>query len=186
VLGALLPAGLLLVAGFPALVSAAVPASGLAREYDLKAAFLFNFARYVEWPPESFRGDHAPIMIGILGEDPFGKSLDEIVANESVHDRRLVVRRFASVEQVVPCQILFVSASHAGRLEQVAAKLGKRGILTVGDTGGFASHAGMIGFEMVRNRLRLRVNLAASRAAGLTISSQLLRQATIVGGEAAK
>lgn len=162
------------------------PSAGATREYDLKAAFLFNFAHYVEWPKDAFLTEAAPVTIGILGEDPFRKSLDEIVANEMVGGRKLVVRRFASIEQLEPCQILFVSASHAKHLDQVLAKLGKKSVLTVGDAEGFTAHSGMIGFEMVKNRLKLRINLPVARAAGLTISSQLLRQATIVGLEAGK
>jgi hypothetical protein len=166
--------------------AAAARAPTLTREYDLKAAFLFNFARFVEWPADAFATDATPITIGILGDDPFGRSLDEIVANEAVGSRKLIVRRYASVEDVEACHILFVSASQAGRLEQIVARLGKRSILTVGDTAGFASRAGMIGFEMARSRLKLRINLSAARAARLTISSQLLRQATIVESGAAR
>jgi hypothetical protein len=186
-LRAIVLAGALCCSSLPGVALAAkeVP-SGVTREYDLKAAFLFNFARYVEWPKEAFLSETAPVMIGILGEDPFRRSLDDIVANESVGGRKLVVRRFASIEQLEPCQILFVSASHAKRLDQVLAKLGKKSVLTVGDSEGFTEHAGMIGFEMARNRLKLRINLPVARAAGLTISSQLLRQATIVGSEAGK
>jgi hypothetical protein len=162
------------------------PPAGVTQEYDLKAAFLFNFAHYVEWPRDAFLSETAPVTIGILGEDPFHRSLDEIVANEMVGGRKLIVRRFASIEQIEPCQILFVSASHTKRLDQVVAKLGKQSVLTVGDTEGFTARSGMIGFEMVKNRLKLRINLPAARAAGLTISSQLLRQATIVGSESAR
>jgi hypothetical protein len=151
------------------------------QEYDLKAAFLFNFARFVEWPPDAFATAATPLTIGILGDDPFGESLDDIVADESVHNRKLTVRRYASLETLGPCQILFVCPSEAGHWEQIAARLDRHSVLTVGEGSTFTDHSGMIGFEMVRNRLRLRINLAAARAAKLTISSQLLRQAKIVG-----
>ena len=163
--------------------SFAANAPTVAQEYDLKAAFLFNFARYVEWPAEAFATSATPITIGILGEDPFGPSLDEIVANEDVRSRKLIVRRFATIDQVESCHILFVSASQAGHMDQIAAKLGNRSVLTVGDVSGFTSRFGMIGFEMARNRVRLRINLAAARAAKLTISSMLLRQAKIMKPE---
>jgi hypothetical protein len=171
---ALLPAG-----------SFAASIPNLTQEYDLKAAFLFNFARFVDWPDESFASPASPITIGILGEDPFGKSLDEIVTGEEVRGHKLIVRRYESLEQIESCHILFVGNPLADRMEEVAAKLGKRSILTVGESKGFTEHAGMIGFETAHHRVRLRVNLAAARAARLTISSQLLRQAKIVGPESA-
>jgi hypothetical protein len=167
-------------------VSFAANAPTVAQEYDLKAAFLFNFARYVEWPAEAFATGATPITIGILGEDPFGPSLDDIVANEDVRSRKLVVRRFASIDQVEPCHILFISASQAGHMEQIAARLAHRSVLTVGDVNGFTTRFGMIGFEMARNRVRLRINLAAAKAARLTISSMLLRQAKIMKPENGK
>lgn len=159
----------------------AVPTSGLTHEYDLKAAFLFNFAHFVEWPQRVFANASTPITIGILGDDPFGGSLDEIVAHETVGQRKLVVRRYRTVDQVEDCHILFISPSETKRLDLVLGRLGHRSVLTVGDTGDFASRSGMIGFQVVQRRLRLRINLAAANAAGLTISSKLLRQAEIVG-----
>jgi uncharacterized protein DUF4154 len=175
---ALLVACVLGLACLPA-TSGAVAARAT-REYDLKAAFLFNFARFVEWPADAFATDTTPITIGILGDDPFGRSLDDIVSNEAVRNRRLIVRRYSSVDEVESCHILFISASQAGRLDQILGRLGKRSVLTVGDTNGFTSRAGMVGFEMARSRLKLQINLSAVRAARLTISSQLLRQARIV------
>jgi hypothetical protein len=149
-------------------------------EYDLKAAFLFNFAQFVEWPPQAFIDASSPITIAILGVDPFGASLDEIVAHETAHNRPIVVRRYHSVEEVEHCQILFISQSKSRELKYIASKLEHRSILTVGETKDFAAHSGIIGFEVNQRRLRLRINLAAANATGLTISSKLLRQATIV------
>src|SRR2546425_7693406 len=101
----------------------ATPRSSVTPEYDLKAAFLFNFARFVEWPAEAFADATSPFTIGILGDDPFGKSLDAIVASETVRDRPLLVRRYRSVEQVDTCHILFVSSSEAGQLDHIAKAL---------------------------------------------------------------
>jgi hypothetical protein len=178
-------AGVLVLAP-PSIAWAAAQAPGVptTAEYELKAAFLFNFTRFVEWPAEAFASASAPITIGILGDDPFGSSLDDMIANELVHGRKLTVRRYASVEELEPCQILFVCPGELEHWEAIASKLGKRAILTVGDGSGFTARSGMIGFEMVNHHLRLRVNLAATRAAKLVISSQLLRQAKIVGPEA--
>ena len=152
------------------------------KEYDLKAAFLFNFAQFVEWPSEAFPSADAPIIIGVLGDDPFGESLDEIVANEAVRNRRLVIKRFHSVEEIGPCHILFISPTESTSLSRVLASLRHRSILTVGETPDFATRSGMIGFVVSNKRLKLRINLAATRAAQLTISSKLLRQAQIVHG----
>jgi len=163
--------------------AATLPEGGVTQEYDLKAAFLFNFTRFVEWPDAAFANAAAPITIGIVGGDPFGESLDEIVADETVDNRKLVVRRFRSIEQVEDCQILFIHPSLVSHMEQLRARLGGRSVLTVGENKEFTARGGMIAFETVKNRVRLRVNLEAARAAKLTISSMLLRQAKIVGSE---
>jgi uncharacterized protein DUF4154 len=154
--------------------------SGGASEYDLKAAFLFNFAQFVEWPRDAFAASTTPITIGILGDDPFGARLDSLVAGETIQNRRLIVRRYRSIEQIDACHILFIAASEAGRWEQIAKALSHRSILTVGETKDFAARAGVIGFELSQRRMRLRINLGAATAARLSISSKLLRQAQIV------
>ena len=179
-------AGLIALAMPSSAARAATPESRAVNEYDLKAAVLFNFAQFVEWPAESFPSADAPIIIGVLGEDPFGASLDEIVANEAVRNRRLVIKRFHTVGEIGPCHILFISPGES--LPRVLAALRHRSILTVGETPDFATRSGMIGFVVSDNRLRLRINLKAARAAQLTISSKLLRQAQIVrgGGETAQ
>ncbi len=153
----------------------------LTHEYDLKAAFLFHFAQFVQWPAEALPEKNTPLTIGILGEDPFGKSLDEMVANESVGGHKLLVRRFQRVSQADSCHILFVSSSEKSRLDEVLSRVGRRSILTVGETKDFAQRSGIIGFVVAEKRLRLAVNLAAANAAKLTISSKLLRQSEIVG-----
>jgi hypothetical protein len=155
--------------------------SPMSREYDLKAAFLFNLAQFVDWPASVFPDPSTPITIAILGEDPFGDSLDQIVANETAHDRPIVVRRFRSVEDLGDCQILFISPSLSANWKRLASKLDRRSILTVGETKDFAVHSGIVGFELKQRRLRLRINLEAATARGLTISSKLMRQAEIVG-----
>jgi len=150
------------------------------REYDLKATFLFHFAQFVEWPSETLP-DKVPFTIGIFGNDPFGKSLDEIIANETVEGHKLVVRRFQTVSQIDSCQILFIAPSEASRLDQLLSHLNRRSVLTVGDSRDFALRSGIIGFVISEKRLRLVINLAAANAAKLTISSKLLRQSEIVG-----
>ena len=177
--------GLQLAVWLAAGAAATVPADSLAQspaspEYQLKAVFLFNFAQFVEWPASAFPGPDAPLVIGILGEDPFGPYLDETVRGEKVNDRPLVVRRFRSVEEISTCHILFISGREMGRLRGILDSLRGRSILTVGDVEGFATRGGMIRFITDQNRIRFRINLDAAKAADLTISSKLLRAAQIV------
>ena len=112
------------------------------REYQLKAVFLFNFAQFVEWPPEAFPDAQTPLVIGVLGEDPFGAYLDETVRGERVNNRSLVVQRYRRVDEIKTCHILFISRSEADRLEQILVRLKGRNILTVGDAEGFAQRGG--------------------------------------------
>ena len=149
-------------------------------EYQVKAVFLFNFSQFVDWPAASFANGRSPLIIGVLGDDPFGATLDEIVRGETVNGRPLAVRRYESIEQVDDCHILFVDRSQAGQLDAVVAALKERSVLTVGDFEGFTRHGGIIRFVTVANKIRLRVNLAAAQQAKLTISSKLLRPAQIV------
>jgi hypothetical protein len=149
-------------------------------EYRLKAVFLFNFAQFVEWPATAFPEADTPLVIGILGDDPFGAYLDETVRGERVNDRPLAVRRYQSVGDIGACHILFVSRPEQGRLSEILDSLKGTSVLTVSDAERFASRGGMIGFVTEQNRIRLRVNLEVARAAKLTISSKLLRPAQIV------
>jgi hypothetical protein len=151
-----------------------------AREYQVKAVFLFNFAQFVDWPPQAFPEAQTPLVIGVLGEDPFGAYLDETVRDEKVNNRPLAVRRYRRVEEIKTCHILFISRSEADRLEQILARLKGRHILTVADTEGFALRGVMIRLITEKNKIRLKINLEAAKAANLTISSKLLRPAKIV------
>jgi hypothetical protein len=166
---------MVLVVGLAVSVQAA-----LSREYQVKAVFLFNFAQFVEWPSPAFPEAQTPLVIGVLGDDPFGTYLDETVRGETVNDRPLVVRRFRNVEEIDTCHVLFISRSETGRLEQIVASLKGRSILTVGDMDGFAKRGIMIRFMTVANKIRLRINLERANAANLKISSKLLRPAEVV------
>ncbi len=173
--------GLILFSGIGA---SAAPAGTPTSEYDLKAVFLFQFAHFVTWPARTFTDESSPITIGVLGEDPFGAALDDIVAGELVGGRRLVVRRYQFVDQVDSCHVLYISPPEAGRLPSILAKLKGRSVLTVGDTKDFVARGGIVGFTVDKKRLKLRVNLAAADSEKLTISSKLLRQAEVVRGGA--
>jgi hypothetical protein len=147
----------------------------------VKAAFLFNFSQFVDWPAAAFADDRSPLVIGVLGSDPFGATLDEIVRDETVNGRPLTVRRYQSPDQLDSCHILFIDRSQDSRLDAIVAALKGQSVLTVGDFEGFARRGGMIRFVTVGNKIRLRINLGAAQEAKLTISSKLLRPAQIVG-----
>jgi hypothetical protein len=155
-------------------------AQSAGREYRIKAVFLFNFAQFAHWPPAAFADDQSPLVIGVLGADPFGPMLAEVVAGEKLGRHAFVVRHYDRVEEVGACQILFISRSASGRLDRIIGSLRHRPILTVGDMDSFARRGGLIQLVTERNRIRLRVNLSAVDSAGLTLSSNLLRQAEII------
>src|SRR5258706_5722288 len=150
---------------------------GTTTEYEIKAVFLFNFTQFVEWPADAFTEKQAPLVIGVLGEDPFGAYLDETVKGEKVNGHSLVVRRLSSVEEAGQCHILFINSGKADRVEQVLQILKGRSVLTVGDATEFGRHGGMVRFFTENKKIRIRINLEATRAADLTISSKLLRLA---------
>jgi hypothetical protein len=171
----------LTAAGLPTTRTAEAQQSGFA-EPEVKAVFLFNFAQFVQWPDPAFENGRSPFVIGVLGDDPFGQALDDVVKGEMVNGRRIAVERYRRVEDVKVCHILFVGPSDAAQYGHILANLGGRPILTVGDTEGFVSSGGVIRFLSEQNHVRFRVNLDAAKAAGLTISSNLLRSADTAGG----
>jgi hypothetical protein len=150
------------------------------QEYQIKAVFLFNFAQFVDWPPATFPDEKSPLIIGVLGKDPFDGSLEEAVRGETVNGRPLLIRRYSRIEEIGECEILFISRSEAGRLERIFNALKGRSTLTVGDSDGFAQQGGMIRFVTEQNKVRFRINLESAKAASLTISSKLLRPANII------
>jgi hypothetical protein len=151
----------------------------IAREYQVKAVFLFNFAQFVEWPASSFQ-ETKTIVIGVLGEDPFGPYLDEAVRGEEVNGHPLIVQRYRNVDEIKACHILFISTAEAQQLKQVFASLKSRSILTVSDADNFTKQGGMIRFITEDRKTRIRINLSATKDADLTISSKLLRLAEVV------
>lgn len=156
--------------------------SDVNREYAIKAAYLYQFGRYVQWPPESFDSPQAPLIIGILGPDPFGGILDEIVRTKRLDGRPLVMRQFTSMADYSPCHILFVTAAVAGE-QKIAAIQKNQGkpVLLVGETPGFAERGGTINFFVEENRIRFEINTDAARQSQLKISSKLLSLAKIIG-----
>ena len=153
-------------------------AAQASREYDLKAVFLFNFVTFVDWPANALP-DKGPFVIGVLGDDPFGNALDEVVAGETIRGVPLQVRRCRTLEEARQCQILFISASEAAKLPEILKDLRGRPVLTVADLPRFPEVGGVIGFS-TGTRLQLLVNPTAAQRAGLVISSKLLRVAKVV------
>jgi hypothetical protein len=168
----------------PVLQQSAAAQAASVSEYQVKATFLFQFTQFVDWPPEAFPAGQTSLVIGILGQDPFGSFLDETVRDEKASGHTLAIQRYRRLEDVKNCQVLYVSRSEAGRMADIVAAVKGRSILTVGDADGFADHGGVIQFMTQENRIRLRINLAAARAANLTISSKLLRPATVINAGA--
>jgi hypothetical protein len=167
--------GLLLLGG-----SDASTQTGVSKGYQVKAVFLFNFAQFVEWPPSAFAAASSPIVIGVLGEDPFGAYLDETVRGEKVDNRPLEVQRYRLVDEIKICHILFISRSEASHLEQILVSLKDRSLLVVGDGDDFAQRGGMIRLATVQNKIRLIINVEVAQRASLTISSKLLRSAELI------
>lgn len=149
------------------------------REYQLKAAFLFNFTQFVEWPAASFSSDQSPLVIGILGKTPFNSYLEEIVSGEKVNEHSIVVHYYNSIDEIQTCHILFVSLAESKNFEQAVTGLKGRHILTVSDVPEFTKQGGMIMFFKKENKIKLQINQEAYREANLVISSKLLRLAEI-------
>ena len=164
-----------------ALCVASVSAAQQPTEYQVKAAYLFNFGQFVEWPVAAFDSPAAPFAICIVGEDPFGSTIDEVVRGEAVNGHRLVIRRYKQGEAIAGCNILFIGRSEAANLERTLEALRGRNILTVTDSPGDESRDAIIVLLTEKNRIRMRINLAAARANNLVISAKLLRPAEVVG-----
>jgi hypothetical protein len=165
------------------LVAAVEPAAAQIEspgEYQVKAAFLYNFAKFVEWPVSAFPNETAPFVIGVLGEDPFGKELDRITEGRIVQGRSIIVRRFQDTSDLAACQILFICSSERPRLKDIFKALERANVLTVGEMDGFAQSGGGINFFLLENKIRFEINTAAAELSGLKVSSKLLSLARIV------
>jgi len=153
------------------------------KEYQIKAAFLFHFAQFVQWPEETFPDAEAPFKIGILGDDPFGNALDETVKGETIRNRKFVIKRSTHIEDLQDCQILFISVSEKLNLAEILSKTAGKKILTVSEIPGFAQQGGMIKFHLEMNKVRFEINPTRAQLEGLKISSELLNLGKIVSSE---
>ena len=149
-------------------------------EYQVKAAFLYNFAKFVEWPPEALGGPNEPLAVCVLGEDPFGAALDDVVSGRKVEGRALSIRRISDARQTHGCRILFVSSSERKRVLSVLAGLNEPGVLTVGESDSATAEGMIINFTLEGGKVRFAINAAAAEREKLRVSSRLLSLASSV------
>jgi len=150
------------------------------REYQVKAAFLFNFSQFVEWPAQSFSNPESRAVIGILGKDPFDSNLEEIIVGETINKHPLVIQHFKNVDEITNCQILFINISDKNQLRLLIEKLKGKNILTISDVNGFAKMGGMVRLYIKDDKINIQINLDAIKEENLGISSKLLKLAEIV------
>jgi uncharacterized protein DUF4154 len=157
--------------------------SAASSEYLIKAGFIYNFAQLVQWPSVAFSQADSPIVIGILGTDPFGTTIDRVVENKKLDGRNLVVKRLKwgkDLKDLKDCNILFVSSSEKEHIPDLVNMVKWLPILTIGETPGFATRGGIINLTLQDNKVRFEVNIEAAKQANLNISSRLLALARIV------
>jgi hypothetical protein len=151
------------------------------REYRIKAAYLYQFGRYVEWPAKAFSDANAPFVIGILGQDPVTADLEEIAKIKRIQNRPIVIRRFATAADVRPCNILYVPAATSSEVQaELLRKTAGQGILLVGDSSDFLDRGGVVQFSVEENSIRVAIARKAADREGLKISAKLLQVARVV------
>ncbi len=150
------------------------------REYEIKAAFLYNFIQFIKWPGSAFPSPDAPFRIGVLGADPFGSALEETVRGETINGHRLEIVRGFRLEDLQDCQLIFVCRSEGDQVDQILSQLDSRPVLTVSEIDDFARRGGDIDFYLRDEKVRFEINPQAARACGLAISSQLMALGKVV------
>jgi hypothetical protein len=148
-----------------------------ATEYQVKAAYLYNFGRFIEWPARPTSPSSDDFLVCVLGQDPFGDTLDHAIAGANIGTRHVLARRIAKPDETGGCQILFISASEERQLAPIVNAVSKSAVLTVSDIPNFTRRGGMIQFVTEGNRVRFEINLTPADAAGLAVSSDLLKVA---------
>ena len=149
-------------------------------EYEVKAAFLYNFAKFVEWPDRSFASAQSAFTICVLGSDPFGRTLDDALEGKMIGSRRVTLERVKDAARARQCQMAFVSPSESSHLPEIVDQLRGANVLLVGETDGFAQAGGTIQFTLEADRIRFAINTDAAERAGLRMSSKLLALEKIV------
>jgi len=151
----------------------------IAPYYEVKAAFLYNFTRFIEWPESSFNSPEDPFIIGVIGKNPFGNFLEDIVANEHVKGHQIKVVYFQSIKEISTCHLLYINVSEPDKIKTILDKISEENTLTVSDATNFAKWGGHIRFFTESDKIRLQINLEKTKEAKLSISSKLLGIAQI-------
>lgn len=155
--------------------AALIHAQGLRTSpYQLKAAFLYNFAKFIDWPPTSFQDDKSPFIIGVLGNNPFGTDLNQMVAGKTINDHPILIANFHATTDVTNCQILFISSSEKKMFPAIIERLRSIPVLTVSESDGFLEAGGMVNFVQDSSKIHFQINNDAAKSSGLKISSRLL------------
>ncbi len=150
------------------------------REYQLKAAFLYNFAKFIDWPYEAFANADSEFIFCIIGTTPLNSVLEKIVGDRTIQGREQVVKRLSRYTEVHTCHILFIARLERNSLGDILETLAGHSVVSVGETPSFAQQGGIIEFFITKNKLHFKINVDAAQRAGLTISSELLKLARIV------
>ncbi len=156
--------------------------ASLLKEYKIKAALLYNFARFIEWPAEAFTDPNSPLVYAVLGVDPFDTAL-ETIEGKTVRGRKLVIRRIKKIDAIEDCHVLFISTSEKGHLPHILKAVKGMNVITIGEMERFAELGGMINLVKTGTKIKFEINVEAVRESGLKISSNLLKLATIVKNE---
>ncbi len=149
----------------------------------MKALFLFNFAKYVDWPASAFSSSSAPIVIDVIGEDGFSDEFRRVTGERTVNDRKVEIKQIQDTADLKDCQILFIGSSEKGRLTEILEAVKNSAVLTVGETDRFLLQEGMINFTKKENKIHLEINLVPAQRAKLKLSSKLLTVADVVLGK---
>ncbi len=155
--------------------------AGRPSQYDVQAAYLYNFAKFVRWPAEAVNG---PVQLCVAGPNSFADTLRSVVKGEVIDSRQVVVRSVEKPDQAAGCSLLFIDASAKPHSETLLASVAGKPTVTVSDAPDFLDHGGMIQFLLVANRVRFAVSLTPATRSGLSLSSELLRVAVSVNGRA--
>jgi hypothetical protein len=149
-------------------------------EYQVKAAYLYNFGSFIRWPARAVAGKDDSFAVCVLGQDPFGHTIDSTLAGETLDGKPVVIRRISKPQDAGDCRILFISSTEEDHLKEILAAFDPAGVLTVSDMPGFSRRGGIIQFVLEGDRIRFEINLASAESAKLVLSSELLKVATNV------
>ena len=156
----------------------------VSKEYHLKAVFLWRLAQFTQWPANAFEDADSPIVICVLGDNPFGDAIEEAVRGETAHGRKLLVQHYRGVSEIKTCHVLYIGASVARQVKEISAALAGKSVLTVRDSDGPGRSVDtIVGFITEQNKINLRIDVKAATAARLVLDPRLLRAAEIVGNE---